>query len=296
CSTDRTRDIVLQYAAAHPDRIRVHLHPQNLGMNANFVATLQACRGTYIALLDGDDYWTSPSKLQKQVDFLDSHPDYSISFHNVTVVYEEQAVPPHPFHMSAPTRYLSRSIPKSTSTVEDLATGNFIQTGSVVYRAGSFDHLPDWFCAMPTYDWPLHVLNAIHGKIGYLDEVLGAYRVHPGGIWSMNLSQYRKSEDIEGMIRAFDLINRHLEYRYDKAITQCVRPLHFKAAENLYGAGRYREAAGYAKEHLRGLSFRDRRRQRFMRRVILSGYLPRAYGMLKRAKARVVHLRNAKSS
>jgi len=173
--------------------------------------------------------------------------------------------------------------------VEDLATGNFIQTGSVVYRAGLVDQLPDWLCDMPTYDWPLHVLNAMHGKIGYLDEVLSAYRVHAGGIWSMNMSQYRTLEDIECMIRAFDRINLQLKYRYDTAITRCVRPLYYKAAENLYRSGRYREAARYAKEHLRGHPLRDRRRRRFMRRVILSGYLPRLYGLLKRAKARLPH-------
>jgi len=118
-------------------------------MNENFVQTLQACKGQYIALLDGDDCWTSPHKLQKQVDFLESHPDYSICFHNVMVVYEDSSVEPHPFHMREPKHHHSRSIPKTTSTLEDLVSGNFIQTCSVVFRAGLFDIIPEWFCDLP---------------------------------------------------------------------------------------------------------------------------------------------------
>src|SRR6185436_18390622 len=120
CSTDGTRDIVRQYAAEHPSKIRPILRVNNLGMNANFVATLQECRGTYIALLDGDDYWTSPYKLQRQVDFLDNHPEYSISFHNVTIVYEDRR-PSHPFYMAEPRTHLSRRPPPPTSTVAELS-------------------------------------------------------------------------------------------------------------------------------------------------------------------------------
>jgi glycosyltransferase involved in cell wall biosynthesis len=285
CSTDSTRRIVVEYAKRHPAKIRLLLREHNLGMNANFVQTLQACRGKYIALLDGDDYWTSRSKLQKQVDFLDSHSDCSICFHNVTVVYEDSSVEPHPFHMREPTRHHSTFIPKPISTLEDLVPGNFIQTGSVLYRAGLFAEIPEWFCDLPTYDWPLHVFNATYGKLGYLDEILGAYRVHRRGIWSMNMSFYNTIEDVERMIGAYDFINRHLSYRYDEIVKRSVPPLYYKAAEILYGAGRYREASDYAKRCLISPSPRYRRSRKFLITVMLKAYLPRLHGILKFLKA-----------
>lgn len=78
CSTDNTRAIVCDYRERYPRRIHLLLPEYNLGMFPNFVATLQACDGRYIALLEGDDYWTDPFKLQKQVDFLEVHPEYGL--------------------------------------------------------------------------------------------------------------------------------------------------------------------------------------------------------------------------
>ena len=72
CSTDGTRAIVRDYGERYPERIRLLLPEHNLGMMPNFVATLKACRGQYVASVEGDDYWTDPHKLQKQVDFLES--------------------------------------------------------------------------------------------------------------------------------------------------------------------------------------------------------------------------------
>lgn len=82
CSTDGTRAIVIQYQKEYPDKIRLLLPEENLGMHKNFVQTFRACQGEYIALLEGDDYWTSPRKLQKQVDFfrLSSGMCYFLSY------------------------------------------------------------------------------------------------------------------------------------------------------------------------------------------------------------------------
>jgi glycosyltransferase involved in cell wall biosynthesis len=83
CSTDRTREIVASFGAKFPDRIRLLLPKSNLGMQENFKATLAACSGQYVAILEGDDYWTSPLKLKRQVEFLDAHSDCAMCFHSV---------------------------------------------------------------------------------------------------------------------------------------------------------------------------------------------------------------------
>ena len=92
CSTDGTRAIVRRYGERHPERIRLLLPERNLGADANLAAVLKACRGQYVALLEGDDYWTDPTKLQKQVDFLEEHPDYVLCHHDAVIVDENGAL------------------------------------------------------------------------------------------------------------------------------------------------------------------------------------------------------------
>lgn len=76
CSTDRTREIILNYKKKYPNLIRLLLQDQNVGMKKNSNDLRRACWGKYRANLEGDDYWIDPGKLQKQVDFLESHPDF----------------------------------------------------------------------------------------------------------------------------------------------------------------------------------------------------------------------------
>lgn len=247
CSTDRTREILTEYARQHEDKIRLILREQNLGMNPNFAATYLECRGRYIALLDGDDYWSSPHKLQKQVDFLEEHPECAICFHNALVVHQDGEQEPHPFHRLG-QKY--PGVPKPMSGLEEIALGNFMQTCSVMYRGGLVQELPDWYLSMPTFDWPLHVLHAEHGRIGYLDEVLGTYRVHAGGFWSTGMSNYRHIEEVEMMIRAYETINRYLRYRFDKPIRRRLPYLYFRAADASMHSARYHDVRQYALKFL----------------------------------------------
>jgi glycosyltransferase involved in cell wall biosynthesis len=93
CSTDGTREILRKYAADYPELLRVLLLDQNVGRCASRARGTREALGRYVALLDGDDYWTSPHKLRKQIEFLDSRPDCAICFHNVTVVYDGSREP-----------------------------------------------------------------------------------------------------------------------------------------------------------------------------------------------------------
>ena len=172
CSTDGTRDIILEYQRRHPERIRVLLSERRFGGRHNFVRTLQACQGEYVALLDGDDYWTSNDKLQSQVDFLDSRRDYAIVFHDALVVYEDGERGSH--------RYCEPDQPQTSSMI-DLLRGNFIPACSTMFRR-SGEKVPEWLHESLFGDWPLHILNARRGKIGYSNKVMGVYRIHGGGL------------------------------------------------------------------------------------------------------------------
>ncbi len=87
CSTDRTPQICDEYAAKYPF-IHVYHHTKNLGLIKNWEFVLNKCTGDYVAMLEGDDYWTNPDKLQTQVEFLDLHSNIALTFTSASVSYE----------------------------------------------------------------------------------------------------------------------------------------------------------------------------------------------------------------
>ncbi|MBN3939343.1 glycosyltransferase [Nostoc sp. NMS9] len=207
-STDNTRQIVIEYQRKYSDKIRLLLPEVNLGAHKNFLNTFKACQGQYLAILEGDDYWTSNEKLQKQVDFLDKNLDFAICFHNVLVFWQDNS--------HSPGIFLHNQ--SKTSTIENLLINNFISTPSVMYRAGLVQEFPDWFYEQSMGDWTFHILNAQYGKIGYIDEVMAAYRVHAKGVWS---SKSRESQ-IKETIRMLETIKYNLSSQYQAIINTSI--------------------------------------------------------------------------
>ena len=182
CSTDSTRKICEDYAIKYPEIIRLLPSEQNLGMSQNGIRTLRECKGKYIALLDGDDYWTDPLKLQKQVDFLEANPDYAICFHEVNLLQDGM--------IKEDT--MTAAVPETTN-ITDLAKGNYMHTCSVVYRNNLFAELPEYFNKAPVGDYFLHLLNARYGDIKCVDEIMGVYRVHGTSAWSSKTQKEQES-------------------------------------------------------------------------------------------------------
>jgi glycosyltransferase involved in cell wall biosynthesis len=205
CSTDRTREILNDLATKHPDIIRLRLAPRNQGASRNFAQTFADCRGQYVIILEGDDYWTSPNKLQAQVDALDAHPDWAICFHPALCIYEDDAAgPPRtPEHWD-----------RSEVTIRDLFAQNFMATSSVMFRNRLFGTLPDWFVDVGIGDWALHILNADHGKIGFLPDEMSAYRIHAGGIFSC----LSLDEKLIAISRMLSTVNGHFKGKYSREI------------------------------------------------------------------------------
>jgi glycosyltransferase involved in cell wall biosynthesis len=205
CSTDATREIIVAYQKQHPNKIRLRLAAQNECSNKPFAEEFQASPSPYVAMLDGDDYWTSPKKLQKQVDFLKAHPECTICFHNALKIYEDQS--------RAPVRYNSSNL-KRISALEDLWHHNFIAGCTAMLRKGALRKFPEWFYTLPYGDWPLYILCAQHGNIGYIDEILGVYRIHSGGLWS-SLDSIQK---LESLIAFHKSMNANLDFRFSSIV------------------------------------------------------------------------------
>jgi glycosyltransferase involved in cell wall biosynthesis len=209
CSTDRTREICVTYQQKYPDRIRLLLHDKNLGMwgKPNFIKTFNACQGEYIAILEGDDYWTSRQKLQRQAHFLDTHPDYAGCFTLTETLVEDISY--EGFRSFPPPQ-----LQKDTYTIADLLRGDFVGAGSTMYRRGLLSPLPDWFASATLGDWALLIMSAQHGKLGYIREPMAVYRIHAGGFYSNLPIVEQHSRNIE----LLKVIEPHLESDYGRLI------------------------------------------------------------------------------
>ncbi len=159
--------------------IRPRLHPANLGINPNLNHVVQACRGRYIAFIEGDDYWTDPDKLSIQTEFMQQSPQCAMSFHAAREVFHGSEKPPRTHRPSRPLR-------RGFYDIRDiiLEGGAFFMTASLMFRADAVQPLPDWFDSAPVGDLPLAFCAATHGRIGYIDRDMSAYRNHDVGSWS----------------------------------------------------------------------------------------------------------------
>lgn len=209
CSTDGTRDVLEEYVKRNPDIIRPVYHEQNVGGYKNaYEFTLPLCKGKYIACLEGDDYWTDPLKLQKQVDFLEANPDYVFTFHDSVILNQNSG--------ETRLRIGDRKIDVNID-LKSLILQNNIPTASIVFR-NVLDHrlLPDWFAKITKADYGLCVLLAEKGPGKFLPGAMSVYRVHDGGAWSGNGFEFTHTANL----RFYKYL---LEYFKDNEIRRAIR-------------------------------------------------------------------------
>jgi glycosyltransferase involved in cell wall biosynthesis len=178
-SIDGTSDILRDYAARYPEIIKPIIQKKNVGAYVNsFESVYNKLVGEYIAICEGDDYWEDPLKLQKQVDFLEANPQFSICFSPAKIVDKEGNL-----------IEISNESTPSVTTFKDLLKGNYLNTPTVMLRKKSLpDPLPEWIKDMPMFDWPLLLHASMNGDIKMLNEPLAAYRIHDTGVWSTHTS------------------------------------------------------------------------------------------------------------
>ncbi len=215
-SQDNTREIVKKYKEKYPEKINLFLNDRKNVIHIdgkptgrwNFVNNLRNARGQYIALLDGDDYWTDPYKLQKQVDFLDFNPSCSICFHDYVKKWEDD---------SDKNRIVYSPIKKIFPLADFLEKGS-ISTHTVMFRSFIQDGLPDLLFRTPQADWPLFVLCGLHGNFIHMEEVMGVYRIHSKSIWSSMDKEFHYRNAIKGK----EMVNICLDDRHKKINNKCI--------------------------------------------------------------------------
>jgi hypothetical protein len=209
-STDGTRELVRTYAGSHPDRLRAVLPERNLGPSATFERALGEARGEYVAYLDGDDFWTSPHKLSRQVQALDAHPGWAGCFHRASLAYGPTG---HPHR----TGHAIPDFDRTEARLEDLVAGVcFLPGPSWMHRRSSLRRLPS-LDGVEWSDWLIHIMVARDGALGFLDEVMAAYRVHAGGAFS----GLDRSAQLEEDLRFFGRLGAELP-ACEELIERCV--------------------------------------------------------------------------
>ncbi len=204
CSTDGATEIIEKIQAENPEIVKLLCSPKNIGAHENMRNVLKYCKGKYIALCDGDDYWIDPLKLQKQVDFLEQHSEYVICCHYTRVI-----------NTAFETLYVDPKPKPLVHSFNDLLIGKQVETktASVLYR-----NLPEtnlifdqpWYNKVYAVDKLIKLMATYYtgGKIYVIPEVMSCYRNHTGGIWSMIKTEAR----MEMVINDFNLIIRHFNY------------------------------------------------------------------------------------
>lgn len=197
-SSDGTVDIIKKYVEKDDRFTFKYLdNSKNLGITRNYERGFSACSGRYVAVLEGDDYWISPFKLQRQMDFLDAHWESDLCSVNY-FVYEEN---------------LSHFYPRTTignghrligarDLIADNLVGNF---STCMYRKSALEALPKELFDICSYDWIVNICVARNSMIGFLEEPMSVYRLHSNGVWSQTPHVEKLKSQLD-MIPAYDAL------------------------------------------------------------------------------------------
>lgn len=191
-STDNTRIICQEYAEKYPDKIRLSLRRREdvIYINGkptgryNFIENLKQCKGKYIALCEGDDYWTDELKLQSQIDVLESNSKASGSFHDTLFLIQG----------SEEKKRNWRNYTKINFSFKDtIATKALFHTSSFVFRRNCLN-FPDWFTKIQSGDMALFSIIASKGDLIRVPKTMSVYRKNETGITNfINLKEYHKA-------------------------------------------------------------------------------------------------------
>ena len=222
-STDDTADIIREYEQKYPDIIKPIYQTENQykygNMSQKFIDP--KFRGKYVAFCEGDDYWTDPYKLQMQVDYLEAHPDCSYTFHNASIVLEDDS----PFKEKfLPDNAIFKAFAWENKDREyhtgDVINLAFIPTASIVARTEHVLSRKD-FCDKPICgDLPLRLSLALKGYGYYFNRIMSAYRT---GNPNSASGQAAKSKEavlntFKGHKAILDGFNEYTDYRWDKEV------------------------------------------------------------------------------
>ena len=218
-STDRTQDIIREYEAKYPNIIKPIYQKENQyskGIPIGITFNMSRAQGKYVAMCEGDDYWTDPYKLQKQVDFLESHPDYVMCSHRFDQYIQEKGIL---------VEDADKDFKGADYDLQNLIGGKWLtQTLTVMYRRSALD-LKRYEQYGMSMDIILLYELLLHGKGYCFPEAMGVYRYHDGGVWSEVSQNRRRLIEFKARLAIYrveqsDMAARFLLYQFAKAMSR----------------------------------------------------------------------------
>ncbi|HHX69295.1 MAG TPA: glycosyltransferase [Gallicola sp.] len=220
-STDMTAAIIREYEKKYPELIKPIYQTENQyskRRNAPLSASFKKAKGKYIALCEGDDYWTDPLKLQKQITEMEKNPECYISFHPATVKWDDE---------SRADQVLSLHSEKNKIfTIEEviLGSGEFIPTNSIVINKLAISRITSFFDLAkeaPIGDYYIQILGAENGGALYLSDIMSVYRRGVSGSWSERFQKSCKDNNsgMNSLIAANNKMDAFTNHKYSKQFT-----------------------------------------------------------------------------
>lgn len=203
--------VLIENISKTNSKIRVLHTDKNLGMHRNWARTIAACTGKYIAICEGDDSWTDPQKLQKQIDLLEQHPEAAACFSNASILNEDGSFSPYSYV----------NTPFTTLEAQEFFTLNHnpIPTCTLVFRRSYFDGFPEAYYRSPFADWILHTVLIQKGHYLFLNETTATYRKHAGGVWSGQKAEIQ----LENKLKALKIIDSLVLPQYRPLVKEAIR-------------------------------------------------------------------------
>jgi len=209
-STDRTAHIIKEYERKYPDIIKPIYQKENQYSKGISVGqfNISRAKGKYIADCEGDDFWVEPYKLQKQIDYMLSHPNCTMCFHNANITNEKRK--------TTNKLLIDKNVTCREFNAGELAVLGFIPTASRVYLKSAMEVLPEWYFKSVVKDYPSQLIIASRGYAYYINEVMSSYRTGHSGSATARFYNKKTNEKIIYINGFIDILNNFNKYTHCK--------------------------------------------------------------------------------
>ena len=229
CSNDGTYEILLDYQKRYPKKIQI-IHQETRkflkdGFNLMiYKYVVPHINSKYVAYCDGDDYWCDDSKLQKQLDFMKSHPDYSLCYHSAYQMKNDGEI--------SSKWFFSEDKDIDMSELVNDKPGIRIATSSIFLKKEIFVDFPEWRKQFPVEDVPMYMMAAMYGKIHCMHDIMCVYRQFASGSWtSQNKNNLeRKLKHLIGIKEATIIFNEWSNHKYEDLVASQIKGCNFRIA------------------------------------------------------------------
>lgn len=201
CSTDRTLEIIKKFSSELPKELTLKYltREKNVGITKNYRDGFEACTGDYIAVMEGDDYWTSPIRLKRMIDVLDNNFHVGMVSNNY-----------HVYNQTTKKSYLriDKKVGVDFYVAPDLIKDNIVGNFSTcMYRKSRIESLPSELFSITSYDWIISICVTSDSYLAFINEPMSVYRIHDKGVWSSANNESKISEQIDVIGKYNELTN-----------------------------------------------------------------------------------------